>query len=269
MQRSMSTYVIGDVHGRRAQLQRLLALLPFDPGRGDTLVLLGDLVDRGEDVPGTVHDVIALRRSLPFESMVVLRGNHEQMMLDFVDEGARLWLHPAVGGDCTFEQYTGRDLTDGERLDIDAVRAELLRALPEDHLAFFRRRPLFHEDDFAIYVHAGLDTAKHPRECDSHQLLWARNQDFFKHYHGKPCVFGHTPTQLLPRLGRIGRHGIYISHSAIGIDTGYNYNSPLTCLSLPDFTLHQSFADGHTATHHITTFIPETLRAMRKAYDLK
>ena len=82
---------------------------------------------------------------------------------------------------------------------------------------------------------------------------------------GKPCVFGHTPTAFLPILGRLGRHGIYISHSAIGIDTGYNYHSPLSCLSLPDFTLYQSFADGEIETHHITTFIPEELQAMRKA----
>src|SRR5918999_1425667 len=113
----MSTFVIGDVHGRRVQLQKLIGMLPFDAARGDTLVLLGDLVDRGEDVPGTVADVIALRRSLPFERMVILRGNHEQMLLDFVDEGERLWLHPAVGGDCTFEQYTGRGLDDAERAD--------------------------------------------------------------------------------------------------------------------------------------------------------
>jgi len=261
----MSTFVIGDVHGRRAQLQRLLGMLPFDHARGDTLVLLGDLVDRGEDVPGTVADVIALRRSLPFESMYVLRGNHEQMLLDFVDDGARLWLHPAVGGDCTFEQYTGRTLADGEPQDIDAARAELLRALPEDHLAFFRRRPLFHEDAFAIYVHAGLDTVKHPRECDSHQLLWSRNQEFFKNYRGKPCVFGHTPTQFLPRMGRIGRHGIYICHSAVGIDTGFDDRSPLSCLQLPEFNLYQTFPDGRTAFHHISHFLPEPLRAFRNA----
>jgi len=95
--------------------------------------------------------------------------------------------------------------------------------------------------------------------------LWAREEEFYKHYRGKPCVFGHTPTTFLPLLGRLGRHGIYISHSAIGIDTGYNYNSPLSCLSLPDFMLYQSFADGEIETHRITTFIPEELRAMKKA----
>ncbi|PYT02104.1 MAG: hypothetical protein DMF65_07390, partial [Acidobacteria bacterium] len=56
----MSTFVVGDVHGRRAQLRSLLKLLPRDAAR-DTLVLLGDLIDRGEDIPGTVSDVLSLR----------------------------------------------------------------------------------------------------------------------------------------------------------------------------------------------------------------
>ncbi|MBC7911753.1 MAG: hypothetical protein H7Y30_14705, partial [Pyrinomonadaceae bacterium] len=120
-------------------------------------------------------------------------------------------------------------------------------------------------DDYALYVHAGLDRGKHPRETDTHALLWTRDIEFYKHYNGKPCVFGHTPTPFLPLRGRLGRHGIYIFHSAIGIDTGYDIHSPLSCLELPSFTLYQAFADGHTATHHITTLIPEQLRAMQRA----
>ena len=64
--------------------------------------------------------------------------------------------------------------------------------------------------------------------------------------------------------GRLGRHGIYVHNSAIGIDTGYNMQSPLSCLSLPDFTLYQTFADGRTATHHITTMIPASLKEMQR-----
>ena len=129
---------------------------------------------------------------------------------------------------------------------------------------FMRALPLYHEDDFALYVHAGLEDGKHPRDSSPHALLWTRDTEFYKNYHGKPCVFGHTPTPFLPLRGRLGRHGIYLHNSAIGIDTGYNIYSPLSCLSLPDFTLYQSFADGHTATHHITMMIPETLREMQR-----
>ena len=252
----MSTFVIGDVHGRRAQLRRLVEWLPLRLG-ADALVILGDLIDRGEDVPGAVADALDLARG----GAVVLRGNHEQMLLDFLDEGARLWLHPAVGSAETFEQYAGRELTDGLRADADEARREIARSVPPEHVEFLRTRPLYHEDQYAIYVHAGLECGKHPRDCDPRQLLWSRNQDFYKHYTGKPCVFGHTPTPLLPLWGRLGRHGIYISHSAVGIDTGYDERSPLTCLQLPEFNLYQTFPDGHTAFYHVSHFLPEPLRA--------
>ena len=156
----MSTFVIGDVHGRRAQLRRLVEMIPLRIG-ADALVILGDLIDRGEDAPGAVDDCIDLERG----GAVILRGNHEQMLLNFLDDGAPLWLHPAVGSHRTFEQYTDRHLTDAARRDPEATRREVERALPARHVEFFRSRPLFHEDEHAIYVHAGLEVGKHPSEC--------------------------------------------------------------------------------------------------------
>lgn len=259
----MKTFVIGDVHGRRAQLQLLLEMLPRDADQ-DTLVFLGDLIDRGLDAPGVVSDVLEMERENP-ERVICLRGNHEQMLLDCIEEGATIWFAPATGGARSFEQYTGRSLRLEKEEDFEEARRDIGESVPAEHLDFFRRMPIFYEDDYAIYVHAGLDHGKHPRETSQHFSLWARDKDFYTNYTGKPCVFGHTPTPFLPLRGRLGRHGIYIFHSAIGIDTGYNQNSPLSCLELPDFNLYQSFTDGHTATHHITTLIPESLRAMRKA----
>ena len=117
-------------------------------------------------------------------------------------------------------------------------------------------------------MHAGLDEGKHPSESSQMSLLWMRDMDFYKNYRGKPCVFGHTPTPLLPLRGRLGRHGIYISHSAVGLDTGYNHQSPLSCLSLPDFNLYQTYADGREETYQITSFIPETLKEMQRKAGL-
>jgi serine/threonine protein phosphatase 1 len=257
----MNTFVIGDVHGRRMQLNLLLEMLPRQP-KTDTLVFLGDLIDRGTDAPGVVSDVIELYREAP-EQVHCLRGNHEQMMLDFIDEGTSIWLKPIIGGERTFEQYTGNPPLIMKEDDYDAARHELKRKLPSEHLEFIHRTPFYYEDEYALYVHAGLDHGKHPRETDEQQLIWTRDKDFYIHYRGKPCLFGHTPTAFLPLRGRVGRHGIYIFHSAIGIDTGYNHNSPLSCLQLPDFILYQAYANSHTTTHHITAFIPEELRAMK------
>ena len=258
----MKTFVVGDIHGRCAQLLNLLDMLPRDP-ENDTLVFLGDLIDRGADAPGCVTHILELSRENP-ERVICLRGNHEQMLMDFLENRSNLWLTPVVGGDRTFEQYTGEPVRVHSERDLEAMRASFERSFPREHLAFMEEMPFYYENEFAIYVHAGLDEGKHPSESTPMLLLWMRDMDFYKNYRGKPCIFGHTPTPLLPLRGRLGRHGIYISHSAVGLDTGYNHQSPLSCLSLPDFNLYQTYADGREETYQITSFIPETLREMQR-----
>lgn len=260
----MKTFVVGDVHGRCAQLLNLLDMLPRNP-ETDTLVFLGDLIDRGADAPGCVSHVLELCAANP-EKVICLRGNHEQMLIDFLEGQGTLWLTPVVGGERTFEQYTGQAVRDDE--DMEQLRRKFEQSFPSEHLKFMQNLPFYYEDEHAIYVHAGLDEGKHPSESSTMSLLWMRDMDFYKNYHGKPCIFGHTPTPLLPLRGRLGRHGIYISHSAVGLDTGYNHHSPLSCLSLPDFNLYQSFADGREERYQITSFIPETLREMQRRAGL-
>jgi len=258
----MRTFVVGDIHGRCAQLLNLLDMLPRDP-QSDTLVFLGDLIDRGADAPGCVDHILKLRRENP-ERIICLRGNHEQMLMDFLEGHNSIWLTPVTGGERTFEQYTRHPVRAQTEADLKEMRRLFEEKFPAEHLEFMRSLPFYYEDEHAIYVHAGLDEGKHPSESSPMSLLWMRDMDFYKNYRGKPCVFGHTPTPLLPLRGRLGRHGIYISHSAVGLDTGYNHQSPLSCLSLPDFNLYQTFADGREETYQITSFIPEQLREMRR-----
>jgi serine/threonine protein phosphatase 1 len=258
----MRTFVVGDIHGRCAQLLNLLDMLPRDP-QSDTLVFLGDLIDRGADAPGCVDHILKLRRENP-ERVTCLRGNHEQMLMDFLDAQTSIWLTPVTGGERTFEQYTGYPVRARTEAEVEEMRRLFEEKFPPEHLEFMQSLPFYYEDEHAIYVHAGLDDGKHPSESSPMSLLWMRDMDFYKNYRGKPCIFGHTPTPLLPLRGRLGRHGIYISHSAVGLDTGYNHQSPLSCLSLPDFNLYQTFADGREETYQITSFIPEQLREMQR-----
>ena len=105
----MKTFVVGDVHGRCTQLERLLEIVPRDES-ADTVVFLGDLIDRGPDAPGCVSFVLKLLDENP-DRVLCLRGNHEQMLLDFIEGSANLWITPVTGGKHTFEQYVGRALT--------------------------------------------------------------------------------------------------------------------------------------------------------------
>ena len=245
----MATYVIGDIHGRPKLLDQLINNVPWDLER-DKIVFLGDLVDRGPDAPGVIERVMELARANP--NVVVLRGNHEQMMLDCLDYGDLQWLIPENGGLATLEGY-GFDLS--KLQDVSDIR------IPEEHIEFIRGLPFYHEDEQAIYVHAGLVPGEHPSETDPDVLVWARDFDFYRGYEGKLCFFGHTPTQYLPRDGRQRRFGIYIQGSCVGIDTSGDPESPLSCIQVETFTLYQAHPAGTTEVERLKARKPAAARA--------
>src|SRR4029453_2269540 len=130
----MKTYIVGDIHGRCAQLLNLLDMLPRDP-ETDTLVFLGDLIDRGADAPCSVSDIPKLCEENP-ERVICLRGNHEQMLMDFLDGRSNLWLTPVVGGERTFQQYTGQSVRVESESDLEEMRLTFGQSFPVEHLAF-------------------------------------------------------------------------------------------------------------------------------------
>ena len=72
----MAIYVTSDAHGHVRALDEALSKISL--ASDDTLYVLGDMIDRGPDPVG----VIKLVRSLP--NARVLKGNHEQIMLDAI-----------------------------------------------------------------------------------------------------------------------------------------------------------------------------------------
>lgn len=229
----MATYVIGDIHGRAHLLEQLIRDVPWDI-KNDKIVFLGDLIDRGKDSPGVVDRVIQLAEANP--NIVVLRGNHEQMLLDCLEYGELNWLIPENGGQATLISY-GIKLHEIE--DIADIK------IPEEHLNFLQSLSYYHEDEQAIYVHAGLIPGEHPSETDPDVLLWTRDLDFYRGYHGKLCFFGHTPTHYLPKDGR-RKFGIYIHGGCVGVDTSGLEDSPLSCLNVETFALYQAYPNGRT-----------------------
>ncbi|MBR3742271.1 MAG: serine/threonine protein phosphatase [Clostridia bacterium] len=75
----MKTIVIGDVHGRDDALRALLCKLQPDEKK-DTLVMLGDLFDRGPESWEVFQTVQALAASFG-QRFILLRGNHEDYLL--------------------------------------------------------------------------------------------------------------------------------------------------------------------------------------------
>ncbi len=240
----MATYVIGDIHGRPELVDQLIRDVPWDIER-DKIVFLGDLIDRGDDSRGVVERVRELVSANP--NIIVLRGNHEQMLLDCLDYQELQWLIPENGGQATLASY-GIDLA-----EIDDISDIII---PEEHVEFMRGLPFFHEDEQAIYVHAGLVPEEHPRDTDPDVLLWTRDLDFYKRYAGKLCFFGHTPTFYLPREGRTRRFGIYIQGGCVGIDTSGDTHSPLSCIQVETFALYQAHPSGVTEVERLRSRKP-------------
>jgi serine/threonine protein phosphatase 1 len=221
-------YAVGDIHGRLDLLASLLDLIELDAqasssARTRTLVFLGDYVDRGPDSRGVVERLIT---GLPrgFDTHF-LKGNHEAILLDFLDDPWRLdhWL--MNGGEATMRSYG----VDTARLAQQGAAAESWRqafaeALPAAHRHFFRDLQLSVSFGDYLFVHAGLRPGVPIAAQSEADLIWIRGP-FLSHADPfeKIVVHGHTPGKQ-PEI-RANR---------IGIDTGAVFTGRLTALRLQD-----------------------------------
>ncbi len=221
----MKSYVIGDMHGCVAELTALVEFLPLE--RGDTVVFLGDYIDRGPDSRGVVDCLLALRGRGAQET-VFLRGNHEDMMLSFVglsgNHGDAFLLN---GGVATLASY-GVAAPAGRPTPADGQR--LLEALPPDHIEFFvRLEPWYFMDGF-LCVHAGINPQRSWEDQTGEELIWIRHE-FITNPHAlsRTVLFGHTPMKDV----------FFNLPYKIGLDTGLVYGNALSCLETTERTLYQ------------------------------
>jgi serine/threonine protein phosphatase 1 len=214
------TLIVGDIHGKLGLFNRLLDEMSYSPVE-DRLVLIGDLVDRGENSRGVVERAIELKAAAP-ELVTVLCGNHEDMMIE--------WIRDPEGMDAEIWYYNG-----GIETLRSYANADGNFSMPESHYNFLIGLPRWHEDEHAIYVHAALpETAKgefiHPSLVpNSPDLIWSRNERFFNDYQGKTVVFGHTIAGLV--FGEWGK--VWMRGDVIGVDTGAYLYGILSGIELP------------------------------------
>lgn len=217
-------YAIGDVHGRLDLLTALLGRVEDDdaaraPAR-TTIVMLGDLVDRGPDSSGVIEHLAT--RDWGGRQVRMIKGNHEEMFLlahGGDAEAMRHWMQ--VGGEATLESYgVPRQVIErGTALDIIAAFAS---RVPDRHLALLQgMAPLWRAGDYC-FVHAGVRPGVAINRQKATDLLWIRRE--FLDYEGD--------------FGAVIVHGHSISlnveeyDNRIGIDTGAYKSGRLTALAL-------------------------------------
>ena len=165
---------IGDIHGCADALQGLLNLIKPTPN--DTLVVLGDFIDRGPDTKGVIDQLIQLEEQC---QLISILGNHEEMLLTVLDSRAPIewWL-----------QHGGRETMESYGYAGDPT------CLPEGHLEFCRRLLPFYETSSHLFLHANYVVDEPMDRQPAEALRWQSLQEHFPKCHssGKTAIVGHT-----------------------------------------------------------------------------
>jgi serine/threonine protein phosphatase 1 len=209
-------FAIGDIHGYILKLDRLMAKLNVDAEK-DTLVFIGDYIDRGPDSRGVIDKILDIRNRI--KNVVCLLGNHEQMFLNYYLEQRDEELFMHNGGISTLISY---GFTREGRKDLN---------VPDKHMEFFTTlRPYYETDDY-IFVHAGLKPGIPIDRQNIEDLIWIRYEFINSPYDfGKVVIFGHTPLSFTEPL---------TDKNKIGLDTGAVYGGKLTCIELTEMKIYQ------------------------------
>ncbi len=222
-----NVYIIGDIHGSFNLLKGLERKIFADGGnhgRESLLICIGDMIDRGPDSFAVLEHMM---QPPPYGfQRVCLMGNHEEMMLNFLDSPAKAnaWLE--FGG---YETLASYGLFDSEiRLaqgNARKMKLLLARAIPQKHQAFLRSLPHIIKLNNFIISHAGGNSAKPFDQQSVQDLLWGAD-NFFK---------------AVPLGDKTIIHGHYIverpQHSGgkVAIDTGAFATGVLTAAKIgPD-----------------------------------
>ncbi len=217
-------YAIGDIHGRADLLSRLHEMIEDDAAKAETsiapiIVYLGDYIDRGMQ-SYEVLDMVISGPPRGFKA-VHLKGNHEAMLLEFLEDATYGLTWRDNGGLPTLHSYgVAQETLAIHPMAYNEASSTLANAIPSVHLNFLKTLELSETVGDYFFTHAGIRPGIPFHEQTEEDLLWIRDpflkstEDF-----GKIVVHGHTPDKQ-----------VQVRSNRIGIDTGAFMTDILTCL---------------------------------------
>jgi serine/threonine protein phosphatase 1 len=217
------TIAIGDIHGCAVALCALLEAVA--PAEDDTVVTLGDYIDRGPDSRGVLDLLVALDKQC---RLVPLLGNHEDLMLAARSERAALECWLRCGGAETVLSYGWKP---------GGSQRGLAGLVPEEHWAFLTGCLPYHETATHLFLHAGYEPELPVEEQRAEALRWRVTDATTARPHasGKVAVVGHTPQ----RSGDVLDLGFLVC-----IDTNCARGGWLTALDVESGTVWQANQRG-------------------------
>ncbi|MBO6224267.1 MAG: serine/threonine protein phosphatase, partial [Psychrobacter sp.] len=226
---------IGDIHGCFQEMEILIKAINMTTA--DTLVILGDYIDRGPDTRAVLDTIIELKESY---NVICLLGNHEAMMreaFNFKNSAAdrircaKFWLKN--GGKATLDSY----MFSTDDLLSEHLNETYLPASIQKHLDLINKMPLHYITDTHIFVHATPAPNKPIQEQDEMELTWRKAgkldvEHGYTHISYKTIVSGHT--------AQISGDILKLSDKNIIIDSGCFATGWLTAMIVNDDTYLQA-----------------------------
>ena len=162
---------IGDVHGCCIALQTLIQRVGVTSA--DTVVMLGDLIDRGPDSRGVWESVSRLSTEA---NVISIRGNHEDMMLQSLERGSPRMLWIGAGARATLNSYGGE-----------------MEMIPQSHIEFVQSMHRYWQNETHIFVHANVEPDVALEDLLDVWLRWqALTGEEVRHGSRKTVICGHT-----------------------------------------------------------------------------
>lgn len=178
-------FAIGDIHGSNVALGILI--MEIEPTKNDTIITLGDYIDRGHGSRQVVEQLLALRKQC---NLITLMGNHELLIIRSLEDRSEFNSWTLNGGLATLNSYgwDGRSIGDN--------RKDLIKHLiPGEHMRFFANCLGNYEDEENIYLHANYHPDLPMAEQTEQLNFWEHIDSYTPepHISGKTAWVGHTP----------------------------------------------------------------------------
>lgn len=215
-------YAIGDIHGRLDLFRRMIAMIERDENVRDTakttVILLGDLVDRGPDSAGVIA---AARDWADRRDVRILAGNHEEMFLDSFDHDETLRHFLRHGGRETLLSY-GLTPEDYAAMTLEEIRAAMPALVPAADVAFLRSlEDIIRIGDY-VFVHAGIRPGVALSAQNPLDMRWIRGE----------FIADRTPRDFVVVHGHTICEDPEVHPLRVGIDTGAYASGRLTAIGL-------------------------------------
>lgn len=218
-------FVVSDIHG---EYDMFLDILQYWDSRLEDLVILGDMVDRGNDSFKVVEHVKRLQDEYGVEQVHVLKGNHEDMMDEYFYVPSHQSMFIYNGGQATLDSFFRASEIPYEEYLLRYTETQRIQSLEKEFkpiLDWLFNLPLAYQTGKLLFTHAGFQSfyADWKNTNDS-EYLWIRGHYKYKNETGLVNVFGHTPV-----INIHGSHDPYISRDKmyVGIDGGSCFGGQL------------------------------------------